>query len=88
MAFVYILQSFRNGKYYIGSTVDLERRLKQHNSGWEHTGKSLGPFELKFSQKFSSIDSARKIEQKLKALKRRDYVEKIITDGLIKIQGP
>ena len=88
MSFVYILQSLRNGKYYIGSTINLERRLNQHNSGWEHTGKSLGPFELKFSQEFPNIDLARKIEAKLKALKRRDYIEKIIKDGVIKLAGP
>ena len=89
MAFVYILQSLRNGKYYIGSTIDLKRRFNQHNSLWEHTGKSLGPFELKFYQEFQSIDLARKFEQKLKVFKRRDYIEKIIKDGVIKkLAGP
>ena len=88
MAFVYILQSLKNGKYYIGSTLDLKRRLEQHNSGWEHTGKTLGPFELKFSQEFSSIDLARRIERKLKTFKRRDYIKKIVRDGTIKIVGP
>ncbi len=84
MAFVYILQSLRNSKYYIGSTTDLKRRLDQHNSGWEHTGKSLGPFELKFSQEFKNINLARTMEKKLKSLKRRDYIKKIIQDGVIK----
>jgi len=55
MAFIYILQSLRDGKYYIGSTIDLKRRFNQHNSRWEHTGKSLGPFELKFSQDFKAL---------------------------------
>ena len=88
MAFVYILQSLRSGKYYIGSTIELYRRINQHNSGWEHTGKTLGPFELKFSQEFETIAIARSVERKIKALKRRDYIEKIIKDGLIKKLGP
>ena len=84
MACIYILQSLRSGKYYIGSTIDLKRRLNQHNSAWEHTGKSMGPFELKFSQEFSSINIARETELKLKAFKRRDYIEKIIKDGFLR----
>ncbi|MGO7984306.1 GIY-YIG nuclease family protein, partial [Rhizobium johnstonii] len=32
MAHVYILEC-RDGSYYVGSTVDLERRLAQHQAG-------------------------------------------------------
>ena len=31
--FVYILQSERDGSFYIGSTSDVEARLSRHNSG-------------------------------------------------------
>jgi hypothetical protein len=33
MYYVYILRSLVNDRYYIGSTKDLERRLKKHNVG-------------------------------------------------------
>ncbi len=88
MAYVYILQSLRSGKYYIGSTKDLKRRLNCHNAAREHTGKSMGPFELKFSQEFSNIDIARKAEKKLKSYKRRDFIKKIIRDGWFQSFGP
>ncbi|QYH39290.1 GIY-YIG nuclease family protein [Algoriphagus sp. NBT04N3] len=32
---VYILFSERLGKYYVGQTSDLDKRLKRHNSGRE-----------------------------------------------------
>ena len=41
--------------------------------------------EFIFKQEFESIVIARKIERRLKKLKRRDYIEKIISDGYIKI---
>ena len=31
--YVYILQSEKDGTYYIGSTQDLDERLKRHNEG-------------------------------------------------------
>ncbi len=81
MPYVYILESERNGKYYIGSTVDVDRRLNEHNSGKHHTGKRLAPFRIVFKQEFVDIATARKTENRLKKYKRRDFLEKIIKDG-------
>jgi len=39
-----------------------------------------------FSQQYPTIEEARKIEQRLKKLKRKDYITKIINDGYIKIK--
>ncbi len=83
MAYVYILQSERNGKYYIGSTLDVYKRLRQHNAGKHHTSQRLGPFKLVFHQGYPDIRMARRIEHKIKRLRRRDYVEKIIREGRI-----
>jgi len=46
MAYVYILKG-TTGRYYIGSTQDLENRLERHNSGMVHSTKRLGlPMKL------------------------------------------
>ena len=42
--------------------------------------------ELALSQQYASLKQARKIEYKLKKLKRKDYIEKIIKDGYIKMK--
>lgn len=81
---VYILKNSL-GKFYVGSTDNLERRLKQHNSGHTQTTKNMGSVVLIFRQDFDNLIIARKIEAKLKKLKRKDYLEKIIKDGFIKI---
>ncbi len=37
-----------------------------------------------FKQELSTLKQAREIERKLKSWKRKDFVEKIIKDGIIK----
>lgn len=84
--FVYIIQSDNSGKYYIGSTDNVERRLREHNRGKTEYTRNRGPWILRINQKYSTKEKARKIEFRLKKLKRRDYVEKIIKDGCIKMK--
>lgn len=84
IGWVYILRGLRTGRFYIGSTSDLGRRLAQHQQGQTATTKRLGEFELVFEQEFSSLAEARAAERRLKRWKRRDFIEKIICDGKIK----
>ncbi|MDO8430062.1 MAG: GIY-YIG nuclease family protein [bacterium] len=83
--FVYILKD-NNGRLYIGSTDDLERRLKQHYIGHTQTTRNMQNPVLAFSQKFDSLQRARKNKARIKKLKRKDYIEKIIEDGYIKMK--
>lgn len=85
MAYIYILESEQRKKYYIGSTLDIKRRLKEHLAGKVHTTKRFLPIKLVFSQKCPNINAAREVELRLKRMKRRDYLEKIIKDGKLKI---
>ena len=83
MPYIYILKT-SSGRYYIGSTTDLDRRIEQHKSKKHtHSTKRLGDLELIFKQEYPDLKTARKIESRLKKLKRRDYIEKIIKDGRI-----
>jgi len=81
---VYVLQSKKNGSYYVGSAVDPQTRLADHNLGKTTYTSRNRPFELVFQQKFESVSKARTIEQRIKSWKRRDFIEKIITDGGIR----
>lgn len=82
--FVYILKD-KNGKFYIGSTSNLTRRLAQHKSGHTQTTRTMHSPRLVFSATYNSLKTARTMERKLKRLKRKDYIEKIVSDGYIKI---
>jgi len=87
MSYVYISQSIRDGRYYVGSTTDLPRRLHHHANGFTPSTKRFGEIKLVFSQEYATLKEARYIESKLKKLKRRDYIDKIIEDGYIKIKS-
>ena len=56
--YMYILEC-ADGTYYTGSTVDLERRLNQHQNGEgaNHTAKRL-PVKLVYFEEFQRIDQA------------------------------
>jgi putative endonuclease len=84
MAYVYIIKSEKNGRYYTGSTTNIERRFRQHQQGKHHSSKRFQNPQLVFKQKFNDITTARKVERKIKSFKRRDFLEKIIRDGVIK----
>ena len=79
---VYILQSRKNNRYYIGSTNSVIERLKYHNDGLVKSTKNTRPFELKIFISCADITEAKKSEYKLKQYKRRDILEKVINDGI------
>ncbi len=83
-ACVYILKSL-SGRFYIGSTDNLERRLHQHDLGHTQTTRNMKSYKLVFKQDYSSLKLARTIERKIKNLKRKDYIEKIIKEGYIRL---
>lgn len=85
MSYVYILESEKNHKYYIGSSKDYKRRLKQHNSGNSLFTKNNRPFKLVLYQQYENMTLAREIEYKLKKIKSRKIIDKIIKDGIIKL---
>ena len=82
---VYILQSEKNGSYYIGSSGNLERRLFEHNSGKTKSLRYLRPLKLVFKQGFPLFQQAQRMERKLKKLKNRNIIERIILDKEIKM---
>jgi putative endonuclease len=84
---VYILERCKNGEYYIGSAKDVDLRLKQHNAGYVKATKNKRPYKIVFFQEFETEEIAEKIEKKLKKMKRRDYLEKIVGDGYLKIKS-
>jgi putative endonuclease len=86
MAFVYFIRSKRDGRVYIGSTDNLGQRLKHHFGRHTPTTKRFGEIGLIFHQEYKTLKEARSVERKLKRLKRRDYIEKIIEDGFIKLK--
>jgi len=85
--YVYILRSLKNYRFYIGSTVNVDSRLKMHNKGFVLSTRNSRPYKIELIQKYSTITKAKQIEYKIKKLKRRDYIEKIVRDGYIRMDS-
>ena len=76
MATVYIIYSKNIDKYYIGSTVNLEERLQQHNTGYytdAYTSK-VKDWKLYYCIVCENLTQAIKIEQHIKRMKSRVYI--------------
>ena len=81
------MESQTNRKYYVGSTTDIRRRLIEHLQGQSKYTKHLLPLRLVFLKKFETIREARRVEYKLKRLKRKDILRRIITEQRIYLGG-
>ena len=67
MFYTYILYSKRIGKYYVGQTKNLIRRLEDHNAGKTRYMKSGIPWELIYYLECTTRSEAVKIERKIKS---------------------
>lgn len=78
MYYVYILKSLKNGRYYTGSTANLERRLGEHNSGRSLATKFTKPFRLVYHEQAASRADAIKREKYFKTGKGRAELQKLL----------
>jgi putative endonuclease len=76
--FVYILYSKKLDRFYIGSTQDIEERLKSHL--FNHTGftSRTKDWEVCYSETYASKNDGLSRERQLKKWKSRDLLEKLI----------
>ena len=80
MNFVYILYSNSLNKYYVGETVDIQERIKHHNSGFYDNAytKQTKDWILFYSIECKSRVQARKIETHIKKMKSKTYIRNLL----------
>ena len=76
--FVYILQSERDGSFYVGHTADLEERINRHNQGRSLYTRGRLPWRLIYQEVFDSRSDAMKREQEIKSKKDRAYLMQLV----------
>ncbi|UJP67028.1 GIY-YIG nuclease family protein [Mongoliitalea daihaiensis] len=82
MYFVYIIYSSKTDKFYIGSTDNLESRLKHHNSRLTPSTKSGAPFwEVVYTETVVDRTTALKREIEIKRKKSRKYILSLIENS-------
>jgi len=75
---VYVLQSLEDGRFYIGSTSDIAKRLVKHNTGGVDATKHRRPLLLRHCEELQDKKSALDRERYLKSLKSHRAIEGLI----------
>ena len=76
--YVYILQSLKDGSYYIGSTNNLEDRIERHNQGRSQYTKAKRPWKLVYSEEHPDRSGAVKRENQIKNRKSKEYISDLV----------
>lgn len=78
MCYCYILYSEKTDSFYVGSTTNLEDRLKRHNSGRSTYTKKGMPWRVVYTKEYPTRAEAYRAEMYIKAQKSRKYIEQLI----------
>jgi len=76
--YTYVIFSQNTGKYYIGYTSNLEKRISEHNNGKTTYTRNKGPWVLVHSVELSSKSDAIRIEKLIKSYKGGNAFKKMI----------
>ena len=73
--FVYILESEIDGRLYKGQTRDIDKRIKEHNSGKTKSTKCYKPWKLVYFETFETRDEAVLREKYFKTGSGREFLK-------------
>ena len=82
MFYVYVLLSQKDEKFYIGFTGDLQRRLKEHNSGKNISTKSRLPLKLIYYESHLSKTDTERREKYFKTIKSKSTLRQMLRESL------
>ncbi|RZJ82556.1 MAG: GIY-YIG nuclease family protein [Flavobacterium sp.] len=75
--YVYAIKSEVDGRIYVGFSLDVEKRLKQHNAGKTKSTKGYRPWRLIFTEEVLSRIAARAIEKYYKSGIGKDFLKSL-----------
>ncbi|MEW5758721.1 MAG: GIY-YIG nuclease family protein [Candidatus Omnitrophota bacterium] len=86
MYYVYILFSKLKYRTYVGCTLDVEKRLREHNGGRVRSTKAYKPFSIIYKERFNSLIEARQRESFFKTTTGRRRLKDLIKDYKLNIK--
>ncbi|MDD2796967.1 MAG: GIY-YIG nuclease family protein [Bacteroidales bacterium] len=81
MFFTYILYSEKTLRFYIGSTGNIDDRIKRHNQGRSTYTKTGIPWKLVYTEPFKTKAEAYQREMELKSWKSHERILKLIENS-------
>ena len=76
---VYILQMKETGRYYIGQTQNLPKRLEKHSLGKTKSMKNRGEFDVIYVEECSSRSEAMRREKEIKSYKGGEALKRLLS---------
>lgn len=75
---VYVIKSTTRNYTYVGLTNNLERRLFDHNMGYNKTTKPYCPFDVIYTEECPDRISARNREKYFKSGVGREFIKSLL----------
>ena len=75
---IYILQSERTRKFYIGCAAQVPPRVAEHRRGQTISTRGRGPWVLVYQEQFDTLAEARRRERQLKSWKSHRSIQELI----------
>ena len=75
---IYVLLSVNYGTRYVGSTENVQKRVKEHNGGKVRYTKGRKPWKVIYKESFSTLSEARQRELFLKSGQGRKFLDSIL----------
>lgn len=82
MFYVYVLQSEKDGKFYVGFSTDLKKRVKYHKQGKNKSTKGRRPLKLIYYEAHASEKDARRREKYFKTDKGKSSLRQMLRTAL------
>lgn len=80
--YVYLIESLKNNDLYTGYTVNLIKRLKEHNQGLNFSTKANKPWKLIYYEACLYENDAKRREKYLKTSQGRRLIKRRVKDYL------
>jgi putative endonuclease len=74
--YVYVIRSEKDGRFYVGLTSNVKKRVSQHNTGRTRSTKAYRPWKLFFFEECLNRIEARKRERYLKSGYGKQWIKK------------
>ncbi len=84
--YVYVLKSQKDGKFYVGYTKNIQKRLEEHNSGQVRSTKERRPVKLIYWEGCISPQDATRREKYLKTAWGKRYINGRIKNYLYPVR--
>ena len=78
MFYVYAISSNSRKYIYVGITNNLDRRIDEHNKGYNKTTRAYSPFKLILVEEFATRSAAREREKYLKSGSGKEFLKKML----------